>query len=243
MSENAREVPLHVQAASFMRDKIYAHEWIPEHQIPVEHELCEMLGMSRGTVRRAIKTLVNENLLVQMHGKGTFVTSSILTHPTGSILMSFAESLASQGVQFTTKVLRQEAVPADAFASGKLFVPMGSPVLMLDRLRRVEGKPILLIESIINLSALPGLDEVDYAERGLFNTIESRFGKKIGHSNARYAACVVGKERGELMEVSEDAPVLHLEQQIFLTDNTPAEWSNVWLSANKYIVGTVLQRM
>ena len=96
MSENAKEVPLHVKAASFMRDKIYAHEWAPEHQIPTEHELCEMLGMSRGTVRRAIKTLVDENLLVQMHGRGTFVTSAVLTHPTGSMLMSFAESLASQ---------------------------------------------------------------------------------------------------------------------------------------------------
>lgn len=243
MSENAKEVPLHVQAASYMRDKIYAHEWIPEHQIPVEHELCEMLGMSRGTVRRAIKTLVSENLLVQMHGKGTFVTSFTLTHPTGSMLMSFAESLALQGVEFTTKVLRQETVPADAFASSRLFVPMGSPVLMLDRLRRVEGKPILLIESIINLRALPGLEDVDYTEKSLFNSIESKFGKKIGYSNARYAARVVGKGRGELMEVSEDAPVLHLEQQIFLTDNTPAEWRNVWLIANKYIVGTVLQRM
>lgn len=243
MSENAKELPLHIQAASFMRDKIYAHEWLPEHQIPVEHKLCEMLGMSRGTVRRAIKTLVDENLLVQVQGKGTFVTSSILTHPTGSMLISFAESLASQGVEYTTKVLRQEVVPADSFASSKLFVPMGSPILMLNRLRLVDDKPILFIESSINLTALPGLEDVDYTSHGLFKTIESKFGKKIGYSNSRYAACAVGKERGELMEVSEDAPVLHLEQQIFLTDNTPAEWSNVWLSANKYIVGTVLQRM
>ena len=158
---------VHPSAVSFMRDKIYAHEWAPEYQIPTEHELCEMLGMSRGTVRRAIKTLVDENLLVQMHGRGTFVTSAVLTHPTGSMLMSFAESLASQGADFTTEVLRQEVVPADAFASSKLYVPMGSPILMLDRLRRVDGKPTLLLESYLNLSSLPGLENVDYTTQGL----------------------------------------------------------------------------
>ena len=234
---------LHVQAANFMREKIYSHEWLPDAQIPTEHELMDILGMSRGTVRRAIKTLVEENLLSQIRGKGTFVTKTVFTHPTGSTLISFAESLRSQGVDFTTKVLLHEVKAADELIASKLFVPVGSPVLALNRLRSVDGEPIMFIESNINLSALPGLDEVDFNTHTLFATIEERFGKRIGHSNARYAARVAGQERGSVLGVPAESPVLHLEQQIFLTDNTSAEWSNVWLSANKYVVGTVLQRI
>ena len=234
---------LHVQAANFMREKIYSHEWLPDAQIPTEHELMDILGMSRGTVRRAIKALVEENLLSQIRGKGTFVTKTVFTHPTGSTLISFAESLRSQGVDFTTKVLLHEVKAADELIASKLFVPVGSPVLALNRLRSVDGEPIMFIESNINLSALPGLDEVDFNTHTLFATIEERFGKRIGHSNARYAARVAGQERGSVLGVPAESPVLHLEQQIFLTDNTSAEWSNVWLSANKYVVGTVLQRI
>lgn len=234
---------LHVQAANYMREKIYSHEWAPDMQIPTEHELMELLGMSRGTVRRAIKALADEHLLTQVRGKGTFVTKTMFTHPTGSTLISFAESLHAQGVDFTTKVLKQQIEPADELTASKLFVTVGAPTLLLNRVRFVDEEPIMYIESVINLPLLPGLDKVDFEHNTLFATIESMFGKRIGHSNARYAARVAGEERGVILGVPADSPVLHLEQQIFLTDNTSAEWSNVWLSANKYVVGTVLQRI
>ncbi|MBY4798372.1 GntR family transcriptional regulator [Collinsella sp. AGMB00827] len=242
-AELSNSVQLHIQAANYMRERIYDHLWEPDDQIPTEHELCEILGMSRGTVRRAIRALVDENLLVQIRGKGTFVSRTVFTHPTGSTLISFAESLRSQGVSFTTRVVKHEVVPADERLASKLFLKVGDPVLTMDRVRSVEGKPVLLLQSCINLKVLPGLEKIDFNTHTLFATIESMFGKRIGHSNARYAACVAGEERGELLHVGPDSPVLHLEQQIFLTDNTSAEWSNVWLIANNYVVGTVLQRI
>lgn len=241
MAENNSNL-LHVQVADWMREKVYSHEWKAGEQIPSEHDLMEMRGISRGTVRRAIRTLVDENLLVQVRGKGTFVAKAVFTHPTGSTLISFAESLNAQGVTFTTRVMEHEVIEADESVAAKLHVAKGSPVLKMNRLRSVDGKPILYIESLINLSVFPGLEEVDFNTETLFASIERMFGKKIGHSNARYAARVAG-ERGKFLEVPQDSPVLHLEQQIFLTDNTSAEWSNVWLCANNYVVGTVLQRV
>ena len=241
--ELSNSIQLHVQAANYMREKVYNHTWLPDTQIPTEFELCKTLGMSRGTVRRAIKTLVDEHLLTQIRGKGTFVTKTVFTHPTGSALISFAESLHSQGVDFTTQVLTHNVIAADEFISGKLFVSVGSPVLRLNRVRFVSDEPIMYIESWISLEALPGLDKIDFNTHTLFATIEAMFGKRIGHSSARYAACVAGEERARVLKVEPDSPVLHLEQQIFLTDNTSAEYSNVWLSANKYVVGTVLQRV
>ena len=110
-----------------------------------------------------------------------------------------------------------------------------------------DSEVVSLVESLSNAHGCSGFeDETLEAARAFcepFATIEERFGKRIGHSNARYAARVAGRERGAVLGVPAESPVLHLEQQIFLTDNTSAEWSNVWLSANKYVVGTVLQRI
>lgn len=236
-------VPRHTQAANYLREKIYSHEWSEDQQIPTEHELAETLGMSRGTIRRAIASLVDEGMLVQMRGKGTFVSRSIITHPSGSCLISFAESLKAQGIDFTTKVVEHRVDSADEFVAGKLFVPVGSPVLVLNRVRSVENEPIIFFESVINLLALPGLEDYDFNRNNLFEVIERDYGKCIGHSQAQYAARVAGEERGRMLDVHPDAPILHLQQQIFLTDNTSIEWSNVWLRANKYVVGTVLQRV
>ena len=54
---------LHSQLSGQIREKIYAGEWLPGDRIPSEHALMEESGLSRGTIRRAIKSLVDEGLL------------------------------------------------------------------------------------------------------------------------------------------------------------------------------------
>ena len=243
MFHATNSAPLHVQASNYMREKIYNREWAVDEQIPTEHELMELFGMSRGTVKRAIKALVDEGLLVQIRGRGTFVTRPNITHPSGNALLSFAESLQAQGLAYTTEVLGQEVIPADSFLSEMLAIPVNSPVFFMRRVRYVEGEPVMYIENRMNLSVAPGLDDVDYVHEALFPNVERCSGKRIGYSRTRYAARLAGEQRGKILQVSEEAPVLHLEQQIFYSDNTPCEWGNVWLRANRYVVGTVLQRI
>lgn len=243
MLKTINSVPLHTQASNYMREKIYNREWNVDEQIPTELELTNMLGMSRGTIKRAIKALVDEGLLVQIRGKGTFVTRPNITHPSGNCLLSFAESLHAQGIDFETQVVEQTVTTADEFLASRLQIPVNAPILYLRRIRTVEGEPIMYIENRLNLMAVPGLDKVDFEREALFNAIERCAGKRIGYSQARYAAKIAGEKRGMILGVGEEAPVLHLEQLVFLSDNHPIEWGNVWLRANRYVVGTVLQRV
>ena len=64
---------LYVQVSDFVREKIYSKDWGVDEPIPSEHELMEMLHLSRGTVQKGIRQLVDEGLLVQQRGRGTFV--------------------------------------------------------------------------------------------------------------------------------------------------------------------------
>ena len=139
MLDKASSVPLHVQASNFIREKIYNREWDVDAKIPTEFELVELLGMSRGTVKRAIKALVDEGLLVQVRGKGTFVTRPNISHPSGNCLLSFAESLHAQGLDFETQVLEQRVIEADERLSAKLQIPVNAPVLLLRRVRTIDG--------------------------------------------------------------------------------------------------------
>ena len=65
--------PLHAQVADYVREKVYSRQWGVDEPIPSEHELAAMLGLSRGTVKKGVRTLVDEGLLVQQPGRGTFV--------------------------------------------------------------------------------------------------------------------------------------------------------------------------
>ena len=114
-------------------------------------------------------------------------------------------------------------------------------VLLLRRLRTVDGEPVLCQESWSNLRACPGLDEVDYATTSMFDAVEMCSGKKIRYSDMRYRARVAGKEHGRMLGCEESAAVLVLEQNIHLENGVAIEWSSTWLTPGQAIVSKAYQ--
>ncbi|WP_312240647.1 GntR family transcriptional regulator [Pantoea sp.] len=236
------EVPLYLQVSEWIRENIYKGDLTTGDRVPSENQIMEMLGVSRGTVKKAVTLLVNEGLLVQVQGKGTFVKSENISYSLGEGLLSFAESLESQHLRFETAVITSRLETASKLVASKLGIQVGAPILYLERVRSVEGEKVMLIENRINVAHCPGIAEVDFSKNNLFPTIEQLSGKKISFSESRYAAKIIGAERGHYLEVNEDAPVLHLEQLVFFQQDMPVEFGNVWLKSDKYYLGTVLQR-
>ncbi|MDR6885894.1 MULTISPECIES: FadR/GntR family transcriptional regulator [Variovorax] len=62
-------------AANSIRAEISAGRWTVGSRIPIEPQLALLLGVSRGTVREAVKTLVSRGLLEVRQGSGTYVRS------------------------------------------------------------------------------------------------------------------------------------------------------------------------
>lgn len=233
--------PLYTQLADILREKIYSKEWAIKSKIPSEHELMDKFGVARGTVRRALKTLVDEGLLEQHHGKGTFVAEPGISHPAGVRPLSFAKSLKKQGKDFTTKVIDLRVVAAPVDVAEELEIETISPVMFLRRVRSVDGEPVMVQESWNNLTQCPGLDRIDYTKENLFDAVERCSGGKIKYSKMRYQARVAGKEHGELLACEDTAAVLLLEQTITLDTGIPIEWSNTWFKPGQSIIGMAMQ--
>lgn len=225
--------PLHAQVADYVREKVYAREWGVDEPLPSEHDLEQMLGLSRGTVKKGVRTLVDEGLLVQQPGRGTYVVRPVMARPASGHLLSFAEVMGEQGIEHLTRVVTHELRVASELVARKLSLPVGERYLYLERVRSVEDKPVMYIESHLNLRACPGLDEVDFARESVFAAMERTSGQPMGRSRVAYRARVAGSHRGELLSCDEHAPVLQMEQLVHLADGTPVEWGSVWLPANR----------
>lgn len=236
------QTPLYQQVAEWIRESIYSGELAEDDRIPSEYQIMDMLEVSRGTVKKAVNQLVREGILIQVQGKSTFVKKENVAYPLGEGLLSFAEALASQKINFTTSVITARLEPANRFVADKLNIRQGQEVLFLERLRAIGDEKVMLIENRINIDLCPGIIEVDFNKENLFPTIERLSDKKISFSESRYAARLIGKERGHYLDIAEDAPVLHLEQLVFFSRGLPVEFGNVWLKGNKYYLGTILQR-
>jgi DNA-binding FadR family transcriptional regulator len=75
MLAQAPRTSLADSAANSIRAEISAGRWAVGSRIPIEPQLALLLGVSRGTVREAVKTLVSRGLLEVRQGSGTYVRS------------------------------------------------------------------------------------------------------------------------------------------------------------------------
>jgi GntR family transcriptional regulator len=103
--------------------------------IPSEHELCRIYGVSRSTVRQAVKNLVGEGILATWQGKGTYVMG-VSPAQTPSLYPMKAQRRWRPEYRF----VRSETIPASAEIATALEVAPGSPIFFFERLRLGGGE-------------------------------------------------------------------------------------------------------
>ena len=94
MLAQAPRTSLADSAANGIRAEIAAGRWAVGARIPIEPQLAQLLGVSRGTVREAVKTLVSRGLLEVRQGSGTYVRSGF--DPSSSLQKMRLASLRDQ---------------------------------------------------------------------------------------------------------------------------------------------------
>ncbi|CCH76890.1 GntR domain protein [Nostocoides japonicum T1-X7] len=86
MTTATRGSPRAQRALAFLRRRIVSGEWPVNTRIPTEPELVELIGVGRGTVREAVRTLANLGMLETLVSRGTYVRSRF---PVSSVLVDF----------------------------------------------------------------------------------------------------------------------------------------------------------
>lgn len=134
----------HERVAEMLRSEITEHRWSAGDRIPGEMELAARYGVSRNTVRRALDTLTNANIVRRHQGKGTFVAEQGVSHVLGD-LKSFTEIIEDLGMTPGLRDVRV-AVDPDPPREAIEFLP-GKHLWLVERVRTANGQPFSLMQS------------------------------------------------------------------------------------------------
>ena len=241
LQKNSSE-PLYQQVVDQMIDLIDTGVLKKGTKLESEDEISEALGISRGTIRKALKFLESKNYLNRIHGKGTFVGKGVVEYPLSQGLLSFAESIEKQGLSYKTIVLKKEIKPVDKKLSKKLGISTGEDYFYMERLRMVGDENLMLIENRLNLAEIPGLPSFDYEQYSLFEKIEESSNKSIAYSTSSYEAVAVDSKIAKLLGMKKGEPILKMNQAVYLDNGSIIDYGTVWLKGNKYFVTTSSQR-
>lgn len=233
---------LHTQISDEVRASIATGRWPVGHRLPAEPELARELAVSRGTIRRALATLIEEGLLTQSPGRGTFVVAVPSPPRAEGELRGIAEDFALQGLTLTTRVVRAEVAVPDERISSALHVLADEPVTCLTRVRSAESTPIALLHNYVRADLAPDLNSRDLQNTTLFELLEEHYGLALAFAHRSFAAVSATAEVAEQLGLAMGAPVLHMTQTAHLADGRPLEHSDAWIVSDHVRVSLVLER-
>ncbi|MEU9579348.1 GntR family transcriptional regulator [Streptomyces chilikensis] len=203
-------VPLYFQLAEQLRAAIEQGRLAPGALLGNEVAFAARLGLSRPTVRQALRTLVDQGLLVRRKGVGTRVVPAAAATGAGPrpALTSLHDELDAAGRRPATRVLESAVVAAPADVARALGVEEGAEVRRLERLRLADGEPLAVLRSHLPLRApLPPAAELEAA--GLFRLL--RAAGVVPHSaRQRVGARGATESEARLLDEREGAPLLTL---------------------------------
>ncbi|WP_042694494.1 GntR family transcriptional regulator [Azospirillum sp. B506] len=217
---DALPLPLYLQLARHLRSLIVEGRLTDQDALPGERELAETFGVSRVTVRKALRELIAEGLLHQRQGAGTFINHSPHVEQRLSVLTSFTEDIGGRGLKPESRWLSRSvatATPEEAMALG---LRPGAEVVRLHRLRLADGTPLA-----IELSTLPTgfLPDPDLVQGSLYETLRGR-GHPPFRALQRLSAIRLPVDQATLLGVPDGAPALYIERRTFLESGTPLEF-------------------
>ncbi|HSR24030.1 MAG TPA: GntR family transcriptional regulator [Candidatus Eisenbacteria bacterium] len=210
--------PLYHQTAEILRSRIVQNVWKQGDRLPSESQLCDELGVSSITMRRAVATLVAEGLLVRLQGKGTFVSSDHAIVQGPPQLTSFTEDMRLRGWQSSARVTGFRSERAPAGLATRLGLPAGALVHVLGRVRLADRLPVAVQTAYVPGLLFPDLGSHDFRRESLYEVFERDYGVKPATATEVYRASKLTDEEAALLETEPDSPAFRVER--LTTDST-----------------------
>ena len=196
-------VPLYLQVASVMRQRINSGRWAEGDRISTLEELEEEFGVARVTIRQAIELLRADGLLRARQGRGTFVSG----RPTNDRWLNLATNFDSLVESIRNNVLKHVFIRRDA-EPPVLFPGEGNLAKAYTFIKSVQfnrGKPF----SVVNLHLDHRLflrDSKRFTRSAALPRIVEMEGVAITHAYQTFTIGVADPETADLLEIGLGEP-------------------------------------
>lgn len=214
--------PLYAQVYDILVQRISSGPWRPGQLLPNEFDLARELGVSQGTVRKALDRLAAEHLVVRRQGRGTFVAE----HTADAVHFRYFHLHGPDGDRATPdsigiRVSRGKAAATDR---AKLELPAGAEVVRIDRVRTVEGEPMIVERIVLPGARFPDIESIDPIPNTLYDLFQSRYGITVAGADEQLTAGSATPAEAVKLKVAPGTPLLVIDRIAFGVDGTRVEW-------------------
>ena len=226
--------PLYLQARDLLLRRIVDGTWKPGGYLPSEPQLALDLGVSIGTIRKAMEDLVGQGLLERQHGRGT----QVVPHSSDRSRFRFLRFVHGDGRPFrpVARVLSAGTARADAQDRAALGLGVGAKVLVLLRTRSEDGVPLIYerialpADSFAALKPEPGAEMLEE----IYVLYQARCGQTVARARDTIATDRASPPIADALGCPPGTPLLLVRRVAVALTGDPIEYRQSWTAALHY---------
>jgi GntR family transcriptional regulator len=232
---------LYLQVIDRLKQDIEKGIYKEREKLPSEFDLAKQLGVSRATLREALRILEEENVIIRRHGVGTFVNARPL-------FTSGIEQLTS----VTSMIKQVDMKPGTIFLSSSAESPTEedirrfscskeTEIVVIERVRTANGEPVVYCIDKIPENYLP--ETFSHDEESIFSIIEEVTNRKITYAVAKIEPIGYHEKISPILECEPETALLVLKQMHFDEMDNPVLFSVNYFKADKFSFHVLRKRV
>ena len=242
--DHHRVVPLYYQVQHMIAQRISRGEYPSGAQLPPENELSRELGVSRVTVREALRVLAEQKILIKIQGRGTFVADNPgVVQPVRSFT-GYLEDLYDQLERISVKHIDIANLPiTDEFREKLALSESETEVVRVKRIRYVDDEPYAFTINVLPRAIGSHLNKDNLQRMPLVRILEEDLKIQVSGAHETIQAAAADNEVSQALDVPFLSPVMHVQRVLFTGGDQPLQLVDSYYRADKYHYSVNLVRV
>lgn len=236
--ERQQPVPLYYQLELHLREAIESGRFRPGEQMPPENELSRLYGVSRVTVREALRRLEEDGMLSRTPRRGTIVLPQAIEgrkiERNPARLLGFEDDIARYGLKPRVELLALERCPVPDRIATLLQLPPGEEVVRARRLGWAGDIPLWVESRYFPPRTAESVSAQDLSRISVTTFLHAVVGLDIAGTRLRISAGAASANQAKHLNITSGEPVLINEFAFYETGGRPVEAARAVFRADRY---------
>ena len=221
--DKSNRIPLYLQIIEQILELINDGQLTRGDKISNEYELCEIFGVSRLTLRQALRELESDGQIYRKRGEGTFIGSKILETSLMQRGVFTSDELEEKGINSEVIIKKKELIKPPADIQKLLKLEKGEKVNYIERLRVLDKEPFNYTIFYISNKYCKDFINCDLENKSSVHMIEANYKLKITKVQ-RFLEAVhqkFYKQIAKSLSLVEDDCFHYMQSIIYIKKNIP----------------------
>jgi GntR family transcriptional regulator len=235
MINRVKQRPLYLQAKEEIRRFIDESGLKNGDLLPPEGSLCERLGISRGTLREAMRALEDEELVVRKQGVGTYVThNELLISSTLDLNEGVTEMIRGKGMVPGSRDVCIEKIKPNRKIVEALGLNNADSVYLIKRVRTANGVPVAYTQDFIPAKIISDEMLEQLGEGSLYSLLENRMNIQLAASVLRVKPVKATKTMALQLGIKQGDLLVFLQQTDSSISGLPILYSEEYFVSQRF---------